>query len=85
VHLPRIVPVHASHGKRTRAEPVAGVFEQCRAHIVGGMPGLEDGFTSWVPGDPESPNELDAGVWGAVGLMPQLGVKARPPARVLSS
>lgn len=85
VHLPRIQPVHASHGKRTRAEPVAGVFEQRRAHIVGGMPGLEDGFTSWVPGDPESPNELDAGVWGAVGLMPQLGVKARPPVRVLSS
>lgn len=85
VHLPRILPVHASHGKRTRAEPVAGVFEQCRAHVVGGLPGLEDGFTSWVPGDPESPNELDAGVWGAVGLMPQLGVKARPPARVISS
>ena len=85
VHLPRIQSVHASHGKRTRAEPVAGVFEQCRAHIVGGLPGLEDGLTSWVPGDPESPNELDAGVWGAVGLMPQLGVKARPPARVISS
>jgi phage terminase large subunit-like protein len=85
VHLPRIHPVHASVGKRTRAEPVAGVFEQCRAHIVGGIPGLEDGFTSWVPGDPESPNELDAGVWGAVGLMPQLGVKARPVARVISA
>jgi phage terminase large subunit-like protein len=83
--LPRITSVHASHGKRVRAEPVAGVFEQHRAHIVGALPGLEDGFTSWVPGDLESPNELDAGVWAAVGLIPALGVKARPPVRVISA
>lgn len=82
--LPRIHSVHASHGKRTRAEPVAGVFEQCRAHMVGGLPELEDGFTSWVPGDPESPNELDAGVWGAVGLIPQLSVKGPRPVRVIA-
>lgn len=84
VYLPRILPVTATHGKKTRAEPVAGMFEQHRAHIVGGLPGLEDGFTSWVPGDPESPNELDAGVWGAVGLIPQLAPKGRPPARVIA-
>jgi phage terminase large subunit-like protein len=83
--LPRVTSVHASHGKRVRAEPVAGVFEQHRAHIVGALPGLEDGLTSWVPGDLESPNELDAAVWAAVGLMPQLGVKARPPVRVISA
>jgi phage terminase large subunit-like protein len=81
---PRVVKVHASVGKRTRAEPVAGVFEQCRAHIVGGIPGIEDGFTSWVPGDPESPNELDAAVWGAIGLMPALAMKGPSPVRVIA-
>jgi phage terminase large subunit-like protein len=82
---PRITKVTASKGKYTRAEPVAGVFEQCRAHIVGGLPGVEDGFTSWVPGDPESPNELDAAAWAAVGLMPQLAMKGPNPARVIAA
>lgn len=81
---PRIRKVTASKNKYTRAEPVAGVFEQYRAHIVGGLPGVEDGFTSWVPGDDHSPNELDAGVWSAVGLMPQLAMKGPNPARVIA-
>ena len=82
---PRITKVTASKGKYTRAEPVAGVFEQYRAHVVGGLPGVEDGFTGWVPGDDESPNELDAAAWAAVGLMPQLAMKGPNPARVISS
>jgi phage terminase large subunit-like protein len=81
---PRIKKVHASVGKRTRAEPVAGMFEQLRAHLVGGIPGVEDGFTSWVPGDETSPNELDAAVWAAVGLMPALAMKGPNPARVIA-
>lgn len=83
--IPRVRKVHASVGKRTRAEPVAGVFEQRRAHIVGGLPGVEDGFTSWVPGDDQSPNELDAAAWAAVGLIPQLAMKGPNPARVISA
>ncbi|MGH3986333.1 MAG: terminase large subunit domain-containing protein [Pseudonocardiaceae bacterium] len=82
--LPRITPKTASVNKRLRAEPVAGVWEQGRAHCVGTFPGWEDGLSSWVPGDADSPNELDAGVWASVGLMPELGVKARPPVRVIA-
>lgn len=81
---PRIKKVHASVGKRTRAEPVAGMFEQYRAHMVGGIPGVEDGFTSWVPGDDTSPNELDAAVWAAVGLLPQLAMKGPAPVKLIA-
>jgi phage terminase large subunit-like protein len=49
----------SSRGKMLRAEPVATVFEEKRAHIVGNMPKLESEMTMWLPGDP-SPNRLDA-------------------------
>jgi phage terminase large subunit-like protein len=55
--------VHASRGKRLRAEPVVGLCEQGRVKIVGQMPLLEHQLTHWVPpeigddgddkGDPE--------------------------------
>lgn len=82
--LPRIMPVTASVNKRLRAEPLAGVWEQGRAHSVGALPGFEDGLSSWVPGDAESPNELDAGVWAAVGVMPELAVKGPRPVRIIA-
>lgn len=73
--LPRVLTVWASEGKRTRAEPVAGVWEQHRAHVVGTWPEFEDCWTGWVPGQ-SSPDPLDAGVWAACQLMPELAVKA---------
>lgn len=61
-HLP-VKLVNASRGKQVRAEPVATLFEDRRAHHVGGFDGLETEWTSWVPGDPDSPNAMDAEVW----------------------
>lgn len=73
--MPRIVPVWAARNKQARAEPVAGVWEQFRAHVVGGMPGFEDCWTSWVAAEGKpSPDPLDAGVWGACELMPELAL-----------
>lgn len=72
--LPHLIDVRASVGKRTRAEPVAGVFEQHRIHIVGAMTDLEDQLAGWTPGDSDSPDQLDAFTWGAAGLMPELMV-----------
>lgn len=72
--MPRLLPVRAAVDKRTRAEPVAGVFEQHRIHIVDGLPDVEDQLAGWVPGDKESPDQLDAFVWAAAGLMPELQV-----------
>ena len=60
--------VHASRSKRTRAEPVAALYEQGRAHHVGAFPALEDEMCQWTPGDP-SPDRMDALVWAATELM----------------
>jgi phage terminase large subunit-like protein len=67
--------VHASHGKRTRAEPVAALYEQGRVHHVGTFPTLEDQLCLWdaTSGD-ISPDRLDALVWAVT----QLGVDNAP-------
>jgi phage terminase large subunit-like protein len=63
--------VHASDGKRTRAEPVVSLFEQGRAHHVGLFEELEDQLCTWEPlGDMPSPDRLDAEVWGYTELFP---------------
>lgn len=54
--------VTASRGKQTRAEPIAALYEQRRAHHVGLLPELEDQMTTWVPGM-KSPDRMDALVW----------------------
>lgn len=59
--------VTASRGKRTRAEPIAALYEQGKAHHVGAFPRLEDQMTTWVPGESDSPDRMDAMVWGATG------------------
>lgn len=59
--------VHASRGKHTRAEPIAAVYEQGRAHHVGNFLQLEDEQCLWVPGD-ASPNRMDALVWAITAL-----------------
>lgn len=69
--------VHASRGKRTRAEPIASLYEQGRVHHVGSFPDLEDQLTSWVPGE-RSPDRLDALVWACSSLV----AVRREPGRV---
>ena len=65
---PAFKAVHASRGKHTRAEPVAALYEQGRAHHVGMFPDLEDQMSTWVPGN-KSPDRMDAMVWAATELM----------------
>lgn len=67
-HVP-VTMVSASRGKAVRAEPVASLWEDGVAHIVGSLPELEAEMTGWVPGDKASPNRLDAMVWAATDLM----------------
>lgn len=61
--------VHASVGKRTRAEPVAALYEQKRVHHVGAFPELEDQMCGWQPSDKVSPDRMDALVWAVTELM----------------
>ena len=65
----RYVKVRATRGKYTRAEPVSALWEQGRGHMVGYYADLEDQLCTYVPGENDSPDRLDAMVWGATLLM----------------
>lgn len=62
-----LTKVHASRGKRVRAEPVAALYEQGRVHHVGLFAELEDQLCTWT-GDEESPDRLDALVYAVTAL-----------------
>lgn len=64
--------VRASRGKARRAEPVAALYEQGRVHHVGNFPDMERQMCGYVPGDEdrgESPDRMDALVWGITDLL----------------
>lgn len=61
--------VTASRGKRTRAEPVAALYEQGRVRHVVGLSALEDQMVTFLPDTKESPDRVDALVWGMTDLM----------------
>lgn len=61
--------VWATKNKFTRAEPVAALYEQNKAHHVGEFTDLELEMTTWEAKQGEkSPNRIDALVWGAFEL-----------------
>lgn len=61
--------VYATRDKLTRAEPVAALYEQNKAHHIGELPELELEMTTWEAKQGEkSPNRIDALVWGAFEL-----------------
>ena len=64
----RFEGVHATQGKRARAEPVAAIYEQGRAHHVGEFDQLEDQMCGWTPQSSDSPDRMDALVWAINGL-----------------
>ncbi len=70
--------VHASRGKQIRAQPVASLWGKPKddygderepaVRIVGSLPELEDQLVTWVPGEEDSPDRLDAMVWALTEL-----------------
>lgn len=64
--------VHASTGKRARAEPVAAMYEQGKVFHVGRHAELEDAMCSWDPRENWSPDRVDALVWAITELEPWL-------------
>ena len=61
--------VHASKGKRARAEPVAQMYDEHAIHHVGAFDGLETQWTTWnAASGQESPDRIDAEVWAAAEL-----------------
>ena len=62
--------VSATRGKRTRAEPVAALYEQHRVHHpLRPLTELEEQQTSWDPNGSESPDRVDALVWSITSLL----------------
>jgi phage terminase large subunit-like protein len=77
--MARIVPVHSRRGKQLRAEPVVSLYEQGKVHHVGSFPDLEDQMTTWVPGEGDSPDRVDALVHACTHL-----ARAHAPALMAS-
>ncbi len=78
--------VRATRGKRARAEPVAALFptegRPARMMRAAPMPRLVEEWATWRPDEGmESPNRLDAEVWGAtaLGLIVPPARKAKGP------
>lgn len=84
------IPVFSARDKRTRADPVAGMYEAERVHHVENpdkvnhLAALEEEMVSWDPWDPKapSPNRVDALVHGITYLLIQnarSGMPVAPP------
>lgn len=74
--LPGIRIVHAKTGKRTRAEPVAALYEAGhRVQHAADLGEMEGEMCTWLGGN-DSPNRMDAAVWLLTYLM-GLGGAAR--------
>jgi predicted phage terminase large subunit-like protein len=62
--------IHASRGKRLRAEPVAALYEQGRVKHIGRFPQLEEQMCSWTPETTDySPDRMDAMVYAVTELL----------------
>jgi hypothetical protein len=79
--------VHASRGKIKRAEPIANLYEQGRIHHVGELLELEDEQCSYTPQmeneGKNSPNHMDACVWGLTELSRKGTARVRASGRVM--
>jgi len=73
--------VHATRGKRARAEPVAALYEQGRVRHVGTFPELEDEMVSAIGEGMKSPDRMDALVWAVSDLL--LRRRTEPRVRVV--
>ena len=65
----RYIKVTATRGKRVRAEPIAGLYEQARISHRRMFPELEDQLCTFTPESLVSPDRLDALVWAFTELM----------------
>lgn len=84
---PPIKLITAKVAKRLRAEPVANRYEQGRVHHAAQLADLETQQISWVPGETDSPDRVDALVYAILfnaGLEKLMGKVSSPARRQLS-
>lgn len=65
--------VRASRGKIVRAEPISALYEQKRVHHIGVFSELESQMCTYTGDTAESPDRLDALVWGLSELSKSSG------------
>lgn len=65
----RVKLVTATKGKAVRAEPIYGLYEQGKVWHVGQLPILELQMVTFNPDSTDSPDRVDALVWGLSDLM----------------
>lgn len=71
---PRIIVKQAMRSKALRAEPVVALYEQGKVFHSGDVSKLETEMLSWIPGQGDSPNRVDAMVWAVTELMQSTGI-----------
>ena len=70
-----VIEVRASKGKHVRAAPIASLAEQGRIRHIGNFPSLEEQLTLMTQEGyqgSDSPDRLDAYVWGFTQLFPEM-------------
>ena len=84
-YAPNIVyrGVRAVRGKMIRAEPVAALYEQRRVHHVGVFKNLEEEMCRYDGHGKNSPDRMDALVWGLTDLLLQRRKPVKPVIRKL--
>lgn len=70
----KLVPHPAVGTKAERAQPVRALVQNGRVKFVGAFKQLEMQCCTWVPGDNESPDRMDAFVHGVTYLVPAIRV-----------
>jgi predicted phage terminase large subunit-like protein len=73
--------VHASRGKKMRAEPIAALYEQGKVFHLDDLPLLEEQMVSWTPESNLSPDRLDALVWS----LTELSLRGKPNIRWINA
>ena len=71
----KVIAVHASRGKITRAEPISALYEQGRVSHVGSFPQLEDQMVSFTSAGilgGGTGDRVDALVWALTQLFPKI-------------
>ena len=62
--------VHATYGKRARAEPIVALYARGRVRHAAAFPALEDEMCMFgAPGFSQSPDRVDALVWALTDLL----------------
>lgn len=65
----KVMLVSAKKGKLLRAEPVVIAMQQGRVALAGTFPELEDQMLFYDPSGSDSPDRLDAMVWGIISVL----------------